>query len=125
MRAQRTLEAQERGQVVHTEPETPTSPTEMNRGMDFDLGVEEYKSDYELSVFDVCKYIWSTFFTLGSVFIIMYGIARGEAVLPVNAGVCFILFFVSVTGLFFLEGLMIAIVGTQYWDKVSCGYSNL
>jgi hypothetical protein len=117
MKAQRTMEAQERGQVVHTDPGTPASPTEMNRGEGFDLGVEEYREGYETSIFDIFKYVWSTVVSIGSVVIIMYGIARGESVLPVPVAVSFILFFATMVGLFFLEGLMIAIVGTQYWDK--------
>jgi len=81
----------------------------MNRGDDFDLGVEEYREGYEISLFDIFKYTWSTVVTLGSVVIIMYGIAKGESVLPVPVSVCFILFFATMIGLFYLEGLMIAI----------------
>ena len=37
--------------------------------------------------------------------------------LPTPIGATYILFFIVLTILFYLEGLMIAIVATQYWDK--------
>jgi hypothetical protein len=114
LKARKTLEELERGQIVHTDPGTPVSPTELNRGPDFDLGLD---SDVPLGVFDIFKYIWSTVVTLGAAVIIIYGISKGEATLPVPVGVTYIILFFCLTMLYFLEGLMIAIVGTQYWDK--------
>jgi len=69
------------------------------------------------SLFDYVKYLWSTFATVGSVFLILYGISLEAYVLPTPAGATYFLFFMVLTILFYLEGLMIAIVATQYWDK--------
>lgn len=69
--------------------------------------------------FEAFKYAWSTFATLGSVGIIIYGIAVKAYVLPVPVAGGFIIAILMLTNLFFLEGLMIAIVGTQYWDPES------
>ena len=94
----------------------PMSPTAANRGPDFDNGME---SDAPLTWFDVIKYIWSTFATLGSLFIIFYGIKIKAYVLPTPPGATYIIFILFLILLFYLEGLMIAIVATQYWDKES------
>ena len=73
----------------------------------------------EVTAFDMFRYTWSTLVTLFSVTIIMYGIGAEHYVLPVsNAGAYFI-FFGMVTLLFYLEGLMIAIVAIQYYDRES------
>jgi hypothetical protein len=92
------------------------SPTVLNRGPDFDNGMEPERS---LNWFDLLRYTWSTVATLGSLFIIFYGISIEAYVLPSPPGGTYIIFFVFLTLLFYLEGLMIAIVATQYWDKES------
>jgi hypothetical protein len=47
----------------------------------------------------------------------LYGISIQAYVLPTPPGGTYIIFFIALTVLFYLEGLMIAIVTTQYWDK--------
>jgi len=69
--------------------------------------------------FDIIKYIWSTFATLGSLVIIGYGIYIQAYVLPTPVYATYIVFIFTLGVLFYLEGLMIAIVGTQYWDRES------
>lgn len=71
----------------------------------------------ELTAFDYARYIWSTVATLGSFVIVFTGIANELYVLPTPAGATFIIFFLALAYLFFLEGLMIAVVGVQYWDR--------
>lgn len=63
------------------------------------------------------KYLWSTFATIGSLVIIFYGISIKSYVLPTPVAATYIVFFLVMSLLFYLEGLMIAIVATQYWDK--------
>lgn len=91
--------------------EEPMSPHEANRGPNF---VSEPKK--ELQLFDYLKYLWSTVVTLGSLIIIIYGIAIQAYVLPIAPGAAYVLALILVGNLFYLEGLMIAVVGTQYWD---------
>jgi len=63
--------------------------------------------------------VWSLFATVGAIVIVSYGIATQTYVLPVApAGAFFIVFF-DLTLLFYLEGLMICIVETQFWDPES------
>ena len=69
--------------------------------------------------FDVLKYAWSSVATIGSLFIIFYGIKIKAYVLPTPPGATYIIFFLFLILLFYLEGLMIAIVATQYWDRES------
>lgn len=92
--------------------DTPGSPTVLNRGVDFDNGV---KND-PLTLFDVLKYIWSSIATLGSVGIICYGMSIRAYEFPVNPAGAFAIAVINLALLFHLEGLMIAIVQTQYWD---------
>jgi hypothetical protein len=94
----------------------PMSPTELNRGTDFDNGMAPERP---LNWFDLLRYTWSSVATLGSLFIIFYGISIEAYVLPSPSGGTYIIFFLFLTLLFYLEGLMIAIVATQYWDKES------
>jgi len=99
----------------NTEPDTPMSPTELNRGADFDFSLLDTTD--KLTAFDIFKYIWSTVVSVGAVVVILYGIYRGESVLPASNYVTYIILLLALTMLFFLEGVTIAIVGTQYWDK--------
>ncbi|KAJ1438290.1 silicon transporter-domain-containing protein [Ochromonadaceae sp. CCMP2298] len=91
----------------------PTSPHTANRGPDFDTGLTRKEP---LTLFDYAKYIWSTAVTLGSVVVVLYGISIEAYVLPIPAGAAYIVALILLTTLYYLEGLMIAIVGTQYWD---------
>jgi len=74
-------------------------------------------SEDPLTAWDYVRYAWSTFATLGSVCIVFYGISKSKYVLPTPPGATFIIFFLALTMLFYLEGLMIAIVAIQYWDR--------
>jgi hypothetical protein len=60
--------------------------------------------------------VWSTAATLGAVLIVCYGISLQVYVLPTPPIGGYIIAITALTILFYLEGLMIAIVGTQYWD---------
>jgi hypothetical protein len=89
------------------------SPTEKIRGPDFDTGIK--KSD-DFTWFDYPRFVWSTCATLGALGVIIYGISLGVYVLPVPVIAAYLIAIITLTCLFYLEGLMIAIVGTQYWD---------
>lgn len=69
-----------------------------------------------LTLFDCARYLWSTFATIGSVVIVCYAISKHTYVLPVEIPGAYIIAILVLCLLFYLEGLMIAIVGTQYWD---------
>jgi len=97
----------------NTTGDVEESPTEKNRGPNFDTGLH---SSEPLGWFDYLKYLWSTFATGCSVGIILYGISIQAYVLPTPPAAAYIIAFLMLSNLFFLEGLMIAIVGTQYWD---------
>lgn len=90
----------------------PVSPHTANRGPDFDTGL----GPKELNWFDYLKYIWSTIVTLGSIVIVLYGISIQAYVLPIPPAGAYVLGLALLTMLYYLEGLMIAIVGVQYWD---------
>ena len=90
--------------VLNTD-DSPVSPTTKIRGPD--LGVEEYQPNYQQTAFTYFKYLWSTCVTLGAVIIILYGISKGESVLPVPVGATYFILFATLTMLYFLEGLMI------------------
>jgi hypothetical protein len=92
----------------------PMSPTEKIRGTNFNSGIPSLAEN--LSIFDLLKYIWSTGVTLGSLAVICYGISIGAYVLPTPVPAAYIIAIFTMCILFYLEGLMIAIVGTQYWD---------
>lgn len=68
------------------------------------------------SAFDYLRFLWSTFATMSSVFIVCYSISQRVYVLPVEVPGAYIIALLVLALLFYLEGLMIAIVGTQYWD---------
>jgi len=91
------------------------SPTEKIRGPHFDLGVEGNFS-HAGAALEAIKYIWSAFVTIGSIAIVFYGIGKEAYVLKVSSGGAFCIMFIDLAVLFFLEGLMICIVETQYWD---------
>ena len=71
----------------------------------------------ELNWFDYLKYIFSTSITLGSIIVSVIGIYNGYYFLECSIPVSFVLLALSLTLLFYLEGLMVAIAGTQYWDR--------
>lgn len=89
------------------------SPTEKIRGPNYDNGMPKWN---KLNWFDYLKYTWSTVATLGSLAIIFYGISIQAYVLPTPVPSAYIIAICLLIILFYLEGLMIAIVGTQYWD---------
>ena len=75
---------------------------------------EEHK--IRLGWFDICKYIWSTAFTGFAFVVVGFGISKHYSVLPVPVPALYIIFILALTLLFYLEGLMICIVATQYWN---------
>jgi hypothetical protein len=110
--AQRSIDTAD-ALAANQSTEEAMSPTEKIRGKDFDLGI----SKKSLNWFDYFKYLWSTSATLGSLVVIIYGILSKSYVLPVPVAGAFIVAIVGLSILFVLEGLMIAIVATQYWDR--------
>lgn len=93
--------------------EDPSSPTERIRGADYDSGM---KNNEESNWFDYPRYVWSTVATMFSIVVVIYGISIKAYVLPVPPVAAYLIAVCMLTVLFYLEGLMIAIVGTQYWD---------
>ena len=91
----------------------PMSPTERIRGKPHEESLVDWSS---LTWFDYLKYVWSTLATLGSMLVIFYGISIEAYVLPAPMAGAYVIFLALIVILFYLEGLMIAIVGTQYWD---------
>jgi len=69
------------------------------------------------SAWDIFRYAWSTCVTLGAVGVTLTGIGQGHYILPTPIAATYIIFGITMTILFYLEGLMIALVATQYWDK--------
>lgn len=94
----------------------PMSPTEKIRGPNFDTGIAPLTAQ-KLSLFDYFKYTWSTLVTIGSLIIVLYGVSIKAYVLPTPVVGGYIIAITMMTVLFYLEGLMIAIVATQYWDR--------
>lgn len=71
----------------------------------------------KLTAFDYARYLWSTGFSIFSFVVVFYGIANEYYVLPTPPAATFIIFFLALTMLFYLEGIMIAVVAVQYWDR--------
>jgi len=65
---------------------------------------------------DYFRFAWSSCATLGSLGIILWGISQKAYVLPVEIPGAYIIAILMMMNLWYLEGLMIAVVGTQYWD---------
>jgi hypothetical protein len=87
------------------------SPTAKIRGTNYKSGIPKFME--HLGIFDIFKYLWSTGVTLGSLAVICYGISIGAYVLPTPIPAAYIIAGFTMCILFYLEGLMIAIVGTQ------------
>jgi hypothetical protein len=87
------------------------SPTTKIRGPNYNSGIPKFMEN--LGIFDIFKYLWSTGVTLGSLAVICYGISIGAYVLPTPVAAAYIIAIFTMCILFYLEGLMIAIVGTQ------------
>ena len=66
--------------------------------------------------FDAFRYLWSTGLAIFAIIVVCYGISKEVYILPVPAAGGFIIAVVALFILFYLEGLMIAIAATQYWD---------
>lgn len=113
-RAQQTMDTADDQHLTIT-VDTLASPTEKIRGKQHEDGGNP--NLVHLSIFDYIKYTWSTCVTLGSMAIVLYGISKGAYVLPTPVVGAYIIAIVMMTILFYLEGLMIAIVGVQYWDR--------
>lgn len=91
----------------------PLSPTIMNRGEDFDLGVEEE----QYGAWDIFRYMWSTALSLGAICVVIYGISTGKYILHVGVAAAYIIAGFTLVLLFYLEGVMIAIAATTDWDR--------
>lgn len=77
---------------------------------------EKEEEESSNALFDAFRYLWSTGLSVFAVIVVIYGISQEVYLLHVPAGVAYIIAVVALTGLFYLEGLMIAIAATQYWD---------
>lgn len=110
-----TADEQYQHQQLTVTTDTLASPTEKIRGKQHENGGNPNLNN--LTVFDYIKYFWSTGVTLGSMAIVLYGLSKGAYVLPTPVIGAYIIAIVMMTVLFYLEGLMIAIVGVQYWDR--------
>lgn len=73
----------------------------------------------DCSAFDYFRYAWSTVVCMASLGVVLAGIGQGYYILPIPVYACYFLFFLAMSILFYLEGIMIAIVATQYYDKES------
>jgi hypothetical protein len=62
----------------------------------------------------ICNFSWLLYGIVSRV--ICYVISIGTYVLPTLIPAAYIIVIVTMCILFYLEGLMIAVVGTQYWD---------
>ncbi len=115
IQVQRSMDSGKFNATVSQQPlaQDPLSPTEKIRGKEHTSTEYDWNS---LTWFDCLKYLWSTFATLGSVLVICYGISIQSYVLPTPVAGAYIIAISLLVILFYLEGLMIAIVGTQYWD---------
>ena len=80
------------------------------------LGKKDEEEDEENSLFDLFRYLWSTGISVFAVVVVLYGISKEVYILHVPAGAAYVIAFCMLCGLFYLEGLMIAIAATQYWD---------
>lgn len=74
---------------------------------------------FKVTPWDAFRYLWSTAVTLGSLLVVGVGIYNHYSVLPVPVAAGYIIFILALTLLFYLEGLMICIVATQFWDPES------
>jgi hypothetical protein len=66
-----------------------------------------------LFIFDLLEYIWSTGITLGSLAVIRYGASIGAYLPPYSCSSCLFMTIITKCILFYLEGLMIAIMRNQ------------
>jgi hypothetical protein len=113
------------GMLENGDSTRPASPTELNRQVEAQKLGRTYEVDCDLeddkplTAFDGFRYLWSTVATLAAIMIILYGISNGVYVLPTPPGATYVVLAVVLIILFYLEGLMIAITATQYWDRES------
>lgn len=110
-KAQKVIDLEGKSNQDNTEDEA-ISPTEQIRGSD-------HVSDFDsqgFTAWDIPKFIASLSAVLFSIAVTCVGMATEKYVLPVGAAGAFILANITLGILFYLEGLMIAIVATQYWD---------
>lgn len=112
--AQKSMQSTTMDEAQDDRLTVPRSPTELNREPGFKSALER---EEPYNWFDYLKFVWSTVATLGAIFIVFVGISRQYYVLPTPVAATFIIFFVALTVLFYLEGMMIAIVATQYWNR--------
>ena len=96
-------------------PKAEAQPAEPAAGFMSESKTQQ-REKIRLGWFDICKYIWSTGVTLGSCLVVGYGISQKYSVMVAPVPLLYIIFIVVLGLLFYLEGLMICIVATQYWN---------
>ncbi len=90
------------------------SPTVRIRGADFDHGVPDTS---QMSLFDAFRYLWSTCLSMSAIGVVIYGISTGTYILHIGVAGAYIVAIATLTLLFYLEGLMIAVAATTDWDR--------
>ncbi len=112
VRAKKRMLTEERATSEEMEP---LSPTQMNRGENFDLGIPED----DMNAFDIFRYIWSCALSFGAICVVFYGISTGSYILHVPVGAAYTIAALTLALLFYLEGVMIAVAATTDWDRQS------
>jgi len=105
---------------VNDKPLAPDAIPATERRVEYDeisLTPSAAAREQQLSLWDIVRYGWSTLVTLGSVLVVIVGIWHHYSVLPAPTAALYVVFVAMLILLFYLEGLMICIVATQYWDK--------
>ena len=67
--------------------------------------------------YDLVRYMWSSSVTITCIIFVSIGIGNGYASLKAPILIVFFVFFGMLLLLFYLEGSIIAIATTQYWDR--------
>lgn len=80
---------------------------------------------FRLPILEWFKFIFSTCLTLGCLLVIGWGISHGYAVLQIHPAALFTILIVCLVILFYLEGLMIAVVSTQRLTVPTAYLSNI
>ena len=106
-------------------PTTSAVTAAPDRRVEFDeISVTSTSVMKNLTPWDVVRYIWSTCVTLGALAVCVSGIYFKYSLLEAPIVVTYLVFIFALTLLFYLEGLMICIVATQYWDRESFRVSH-
>lgn len=98
-------------------PTTSNVTASQERRVDFDEISLSSAAKGELTSWDIVRYIWSSCVTIGALAVCVTGIYYEYSLLPAPTVVVYLVFICALVLLFYLEGLMICIVATQYWDR--------